>query len=68
MLAADCLPGVAVTVRAVDDFYKFIDGWRGIIAQRQDAPQVRIECKNPDGQAVEFLVPPEQLERTRTIL
>jgi hypothetical protein len=65
MDASDCLPGVAVTVRAVDDFYRYIDGWRGIIAQRQgDVPQVRIECTNPQGQPVEFLVPPEQLERT----
>jgi hypothetical protein len=64
MQAADCLPGTAVTVRAADDFYAFIDGWHGVISERQDTAQVRIECTNKDGQAVEFLVPPEQLEKT----
>lgn len=64
MDARDCLPGVAVRVRAADEFYQFIDGWHGTVSQRQDAPQVRIECTNPNGQPVEFLVPPEQLERT----
>jgi hypothetical protein len=64
MNAADCLPGAAVTVRAADDFYKFIDGWHGVVSDRPGAGGgcVSIDCINPDGQAVQFLVPPEQLE------
>ena len=63
MLAADALPGAAVTVRAADDFYKFIDGWPGVIMDRPGAGgAVWIVCFNPDEQLVEFLVPPDQLE------
>lgn len=66
MLAAECKPGSAVTVRAADDFYKFIDGWQGVIADMPSAAGgVWITCKSRDevGPMLHFLVPPEQLER-----
>lgn len=70
MLAAECVPGSAVTVRAVDDFYRFIDGWRGVIADMPSAAgAVWITCPSPRtlqqeiGPLLHFLVPPEQLER-----
>lgn len=63
MDTATALPGVAVTVKAVDDFYQYIDGWTGIIADRPgSAGSVWIDCLNPDNLPVSFLVPPDQLE------
>lgn len=64
MLAAECKPGSAVIVRAADDFYKFIDGWRGVVADMPSAAGgVWITCR-PDlaGPDLHFLIPPEQLE------
>jgi hypothetical protein len=66
MLAAECIPGSAVTVNAADDFYQFIDGWRGVIVARGQASLVCVECVNPDGQLVEFLIPPEQLQEVKS--
>lgn len=63
MKAAECLPGTAVTVKAADDFYKFIDGWIGEVGTHHQAGAIHILCTNTDGKACEFLVPPEQLER-----
>jgi hypothetical protein len=63
MDVADCLPGTAVTVKAADDFYKFIDGWNGLVGEYHQAGCIQIRCLNPDGQPVEFLVPPDQLQR-----
>lgn len=63
MDTAAALPGVAVTVRAVDDFYKFVDGWQGQVMDRPgQAGAVWILALNPDNQPVELLVPPDQLE------
>ncbi len=53
--------GAAVVVSAADDFYRFIDGWRGTVSG-YNAGCVQIDCINPDGQAVQFLVPPDQLK------
>lgn len=63
MNTAVYLPGTAVTVRAVGDFYQFIDGWHGVVTDKPAAANcICIDCINPDGQSVQFLVPPEQLE------
>lgn len=65
MLAADATPGAAVTVRAADDYYKFVDGWRGAVMDRPGAAgAVWIVALNPENQPVELLVPPDQLELT----
>ncbi len=53
--------GAAVTVAAADDYYKFIDGWDGTVTG-YNAGCVQIDCINPDGQAVQFLVPADQLK------
>lgn len=60
---ADAKSGAAVIVRAADDFYKFVDGWRGVVMDRPaEAGAVWITALNPDDQPVELLVPPDQLE------
>ncbi len=59
--AAHLMLGAAVTVIADDDFYRFIDGWHGTVSG-YSAGCVQIDCINPDGQAVQFLVPPDQLK------
>jgi hypothetical protein len=60
---ADCLEGAAITVKAADDFYKFIDGWHGLVGTNHQGGGIHIHCLNPDGQPVEFFVPPEQLRK-----
>lgn len=57
-------------VRAADDFYEFIDGWRGVISDRpSQAGGIWIDCPSPStpeqqvGPMLNFLVPPDQLER-----
>lgn len=65
MDAALCLPGTAVTVRAVDEFYEFIDGWHGVVSPEPLGGSrgcIWIDCVNSTGQPVQFLVPPDQLE------
>lgn len=62
MQAAECIVGSAVTVVAADEFYEFIDGWRGVVKDQHQG-NIWIECLNPEGAAVKFLVPPDQLAR-----
>jgi hypothetical protein len=63
MEAADAQPGAAVTVQAADDFYKYVDGWHGVVIDRPgQAGAVWIVALNPENFPVELLVPPDQLE------
>ncbi len=65
MDTAAAKPGVAVTVRAADDFYAYVNGWRGAVMDRPGAGgAIWIIVLNPDNQPVELLVPPDQLELT----
>lgn len=60
MEAAAVREGAAVVVRAADDFYQFIDGWRGTAAGwEQGHVVVKVHHQGVDKV---FLVPPEQLE------
>ena len=66
---AKCKPGLAVTVRAADDFYKYIDGWKGVISDMPaQAGCLWVECPSPVtdtqqiGPVLKFLIPPDQLE------
>lgn len=60
MEAAAVREGAAVVVRAADDFYKFIDGWRGTVGG-WDAGHVVVNVRD-EGINKVFLVPAEQLE------
>lgn len=62
-MGALLLVGQAVTVRAADDFYAFIDGWRGTVYS-YEAGSVWIECVR-QGVTLRFLVPADQLEAVR---
>lgn len=52
--------GAPVVVCASDDFYRFIDGWKGYVSGYQSGLNIII-CINPDGQEVEFLIPDKDL-------
>ncbi|MYM96248.1 hypothetical protein [Duganella vulcania] len=69
MDAAKCKPGLAVIVRAADEFYAYIDGWKATLADlSSQAGGVWIACPSPStpaqqiGPELHFLVPPDQLE------
>lgn len=52
--------GALIVVCASDDFYRFIDGWKGKVTGYKNGLNV-ITCINPDGQEVEFYVPDSDL-------
>jgi hypothetical protein len=56
--------GQPVTITAKDDFYAFVDGWRGSVAGWK-AGHVMVHVVDiEDGAKKEFLVPPDQLRAT----
>lgn len=63
MNRASFVIGSRVVVRAKDDFYAFIDGWRGTIARFQQGFAV-VECMRSDGLKT-FFVPPSELAADR---
>lgn len=55
-------PGDALVICAADDFFAFVDGWRGRFAGVNCGAAV-VECMRPDGMKTLF-VPPAQLARS----
>jgi ribosomal protein L21E len=54
--------GDKVIVTAKDDFYAFIDGWRGRVGSSEGIPggHVRVECID-EGIDKQFIVPVDQV-------
>lgn len=54
------LIGAPVIICAKDDFYAYIDGWRGVI---NDFTQgyYKVDCINKDGEPVQFMIPGDEL-------
>lgn len=52
--------GRAVVIRAADDWYRFVDGWAGILARFESGMGV-VEVEH-EGITKTFLVPPDQIE------
>ena len=51
--------GDAVIITAHDEFFSFVDGWRGRVKGWQAGHAV-VVCDRPEGELT-FFVPPEQL-------
>lgn len=61
MNGAGLVIGSAVTIAAIDDYYAFIDGWRGTITNTLNGLFV-VVCEREDGPKT-FLIPPDQLRK-----
>ena len=59
MTLEDCKPGQAVIITAKDEFFAFVDGWRGTITGLNNGLIV-VECARIDGVKTLF-VPADQL-------
>lgn len=63
MDSAKCLPGLAVTVKAADAFFEYIDGWTGTVTDMPGGGGgVWITVANQGPTLLHFLIPPDQLE------
>jgi len=49
-------PGDRVVIAATDDFYAFVDGWRGTVAGFNGGA-VEVRCMRPDGEKTLFVRP-----------
>lgn len=58
----DIRPGDSVVITAADDFFAFVDGWRGRVSGFNNGLVV-VECQN-EGMVKTFFVPPDQLRLT----
>lgn len=52
-------PGDRVIICAADDFYAYVDGWRGVVTG-ENMGNLEIECHRPDGVKTLY-VPPGQV-------
>lgn len=56
------VPGDKVMICAADDFYAFVDSWRGVVTG-ENMGNLEITCQRPDGPKVIY-VPPAQVSHT----
>lgn len=49
-------PGDRVVIDARDDFYGFVDGWRGTVTG-YNGGAVEVQCARPDGMKVLYVTP-----------
>jgi uncharacterized protein YkvS len=59
MKLEDVKPGDAVIITAKNDFYRFVDGWRGTVTGLNNGLVV-VECARVDGLKT-FYVPADEL-------
>lgn len=55
-------PGDKVIICAADDFYAFVDGWRGVVTG-ENMGNLEVKCHRPDGEKTLY-IPPGQLAFT----
>lgn len=53
------VPGDRVIICAADDFFAFVDGWRGVVTG-ENMGNLEITCQRPDGPKILY-VPPAQV-------
>lgn len=57
--------GAAVVIAAADDFYSYVDGWRGTLDRFDECGRGVVLVPSPEfeGLILQFPVPPDQINR-----